>query len=117
MELPEVWDGLSAGFRLQYTTGNRYERIHSAVFDSDSDAYQGVETGNLSSRMPDFFKLDLRADKKWTYRTWSLTAYLDVQNATNRKNPEAVAYSYDYSQRGWVTGLPFFPSLGVRAEY
>ena len=46
-----------------------------------------------------------------------LSAYLEVQNATNRKNPEDVAYNYDYSQRGWATGLPLFPSFGLRAEY
>ena len=67
--------------------------------------------------MPDFFQLDLRADKRFTYRTWILSAYLEVQNATNRKNPEDVAYNHDYSERGWLTGLPLFPSFGVRAEY
>jgi hypothetical protein len=67
--------------------------------------------------VPAFFQLDLRADKRWTWRTWILSAYLEVQNATNRKNPEGVAYNYDYSEQGWMTGLPLFPSFGIRAEY
>jgi len=46
-----------------------------------------------------------------------LSAYLEVQNATNRKNAEGAAYNYDYSQQGWMTGLPLFPSFGIRAEY
>ncbi len=46
-----------------------------------------------------------------------LAAYLEVQNVTNRKNPEAAAYSFDYSRRGFYTGLPLFPSFGLRAEY
>jgi hypothetical protein len=89
VELPEVWNGLSAGFRLRYTTGNPF----------------------------DFFQLDLRADKKWTHRLWTLSVYLEVQNVTNRRNAEAPAYNFDYSKQDWVTGIPIFPSVGVRAEY
>ena len=67
--------------------------------------------------MPDFFQLDLRVDKKWTFRRWTLSAYVEVQNVTNRENPEAPAYSFDYSKQGWISGLGFFPAFGVRAEY
>jgi TonB family protein len=117
VELPELWQGLSAGFRLRFTSGNPYERIHQAVYDADSDAYQPITTGKLDSRAPDFFQLDLRVDKKWTYRLWSLSTYLEVQNVTARQNPEAPAYSFDYAKQGWVTGVGFFPAFGVRAEY
>jgi TonB family protein len=117
VELPEVWDGLSAGFRLRYATGNPFRRVVGAVYDADADRYQPVQEAALGARVPDFFQLDLRVDKRWTWRTWILAAYLEVQNATNRKNPEDVAYNHDYSERGWMTGLPLFPSFGVRAEY
>ncbi len=117
LELPELWDGFSAGFRVRYSTGNPYRRTVGAVFDADADRYEPVQEASAGARIPDFFQLDLRADKRWIYRTWVLSAYLEVQNATNRKNPEDVAYNYDYSQRGWATGLPLFPSFGIRAEY
>jgi hypothetical protein len=67
--------------------------------------------------MPAFFSADLRIDKRFTFDTWVLTTYLDVQNVTNRQNREAVAYSFDYSEQGFVNGLPIFPSLGLRVEY
>jgi hypothetical protein len=92
-------------------------RTVSAVYDADADRYNGVQDAYSRGRMPDFFQLDLRADKRWTYRTWMLSLYLELQNATNRKNAEGVAYNYDYTQRGWTTGLPLFPSFGIRAEY
>jgi TonB family protein len=116
-ELPEVWDGLAAGFRARYANGNPYRRVVGAVYDADADGYQPVQEVSLGGRVPDFFQLDLRVDKRWTHRTWILSAYLEAQNVTNRKNPEDVAYSHDYSERGWMTGLPFFPSFGIRAEY
>jgi TonB family protein len=116
LELPEVWTGLSAGFRARYATGNPYARTVGAVYDADADRYQGVQDPSSIARMPDFFQLDLRVDKRWTFQRWMLSAYLEVQNATNRKNAEGVAYNYDYTQRGWSTGLPLYPSFGIRAE-
>jgi TonB family protein len=116
-DLPEVWDGLAAGFRGRYANGNPYRRVMGAVYDADADTYMPVQEASLGGRVPDFFQLDLRVDKRWTHRTWMLSAYLEAQNVTNRKNPEDVAYSHDYSERGWMTGLPFFPSFGIRAEY
>jgi TonB family protein len=116
-ELPELWRGLSAGFRLRYTTGSPYEAVRTAVYDADGDLYRPIETGRRSARMPDFLQLDVRVDKRWAYRTWSLSAYLELQNALDRANAEAVAYGFDYRERGWMTGLPVFPAFGVRAEY
>jgi TonB family protein len=117
LELPEVWDGLAAGFRVRYTSGNPYRKVIAAIADTDADGYQPIFEPSASQRVPAFFQLDLRVDKRWTYRTWMLSAYLEVQNATNRKNPEDATYNYDYSQQGWITGLPLFPSFGIRAEY
>jgi TonB family protein len=117
VELPELWTGFSAGFRARYSTGNPYRPTVTAVYDADSDTYRPVVDPSRRQRTPAFFQLDLRADKRWTYRSWILSAYLEVQNATNRKNPEGAAYNYDYSQQGWTTGLPLFPSFGIRAEY
>jgi len=116
-ELPELWRGLSAGFRLRYTSGSPYEAIHGAIYDADADAWQPIATGRATSRTPPFVQLDVRADRKWTFRTWSFTAYLELQNALDRKNVEGVAYSADYTQHGWATGLPLFPAFGLRAEY
>ena len=117
LDVPELWNGLSAGFRVRYTTGNPFRRTVSAVYDADADRYQPIVEAAAGARTPDFFQLDLRTDKRWTYRTWMLSLYLEVQNVTNRKNVESVAYNFDYSQQGWMTGMPLFPSFGIRAEY
>ncbi len=117
VELPEIWEGLSAGFRVRYTTGNAHAPVRGAAYDADGDVYQPITTGAATDREPSFFQLDVRVDKKWTHRTWTFAAYLDLQNVTSRENPEGAAYNYDYSRSGWATGLPLFPSFGVRAEY
>jgi len=70
-----------------------------------------------SSRLPAFAQLDVRVDRTWTYQTWKLGLYLDVQNATNRGNVEGYGYRYDYRERTPATGLPILPILGLNAEW
>ena len=38
-----------------------------------------------------------------------LEVYLDVQNVTNHSNPEEIVYNTNYTQRGYITGLPILP--------
>ncbi len=67
-----------------------------------------------SIRIPAFFALDLRVSKRFAIGASELEIYLDVQNATNRQNPEELVYTRDYSQQSAITGLPILPSLGAR---
>ncbi|HWV38122.1 MAG TPA: TonB-dependent receptor [Vulgatibacter sp.] len=116
LELPEIWRGLSFGFRLRYATGNPFRPAAGGVYDVDTDGYRRIP-GTSTARLPDFFQLDLRVDKKWTFEESSLVAYADVQNVTNRENIEGVEYKFDYSRWAYSPGLPIFPSIGLRYEY
>lgn len=103
--------------RVRYVTGNPNTPVTGGVFDADNDVYIPTRGTAYSSRLSPFFQVDLRMDKKWVYDTWILSWYLDIQNLTNQKNSEAVRYSYDYSQTTNVTGLPLFPTLGLKGEF
>jgi hypothetical protein len=61
--------------------------------------------------------LDLRIDKKLISDQEIWTFYLDIQNVLNTKNSEGVQYSYDYSSKQDVQGLPIIPAIGVRGEF
>ncbi len=103
--------------RVRYVTGNPSTPITGGIFDSDNDVYDPIRGPLYSEREGAFFSLDIRIDKKWIYDTWILSAYLDVENITNAKNPESVNYSYDYLQSTTVNGLPVLPTLGVQGEF
>jgi hypothetical protein len=113
-KLPRDW---TIGASLRYTTGGWYTPVTLGVYDSDGDYYQRIEGKRYSRRQPYFLELDARVDKRWVYERWSLGVYLDVRNVTNRRNVEDADYSYDYTQRVEVSGLPLFPNLGVRGEF
>jgi hypothetical protein len=100
------------GGRFRYTTGNPYTPVAGAHRDSSGD-WVAVDAPILSQRLPDFVQIDLRVDRVWR-RSWGvLTLYLDLQNLTNRHNPEGVTYNDDYTRVRYTNGLPIFPSIGV----
>ncbi len=103
--------------RLRYVTGNPDTPVVGSIYDSDNDVFIPVRGAIYSSRFSPFISLDVRVDKKWIYDTWILSAYLDVQNLTNNKNPESITYSYNYAQSQTVNGLPLLPTLGVQGEF
>jgi TonB family protein len=106
------------GTRLRGASGNPYTPAVGSVLLSDAGRYQCLGAARpFSARLPGFFQADVRVDKRFVYDLWSLSVYLDVQNATNRANAEFNFRSFDCSQRVAVAGLPVFPTLGARAEW
>ena len=72
----------------------------------------------FGERLPLFHQLDVRVDKTWRLGSrGNIHAYLDVINAYNQGNVEAVSYNYNQTKRSYVTGLPFIPNLGLSWEY
>ena len=113
-KLSNTWE---VGLRWRYVTGNPHTPIVGADYDADADVWVPQAGVTASERMPAFAQLDVRVDRNWIYETWTLTAYLDLQNALNRANPEGYVYDFDYSDRSLVTGLPIVPSIGLRGAF
>jgi hypothetical protein len=113
----EIGHGFSLGARFRYATGYPRTPVTGAYFDTKSGTYEPTFGALNSIRIPDFFQLDARAAKRFDFGHTSLEVYLDVQNATNRSNPEEIVYSLDYTQRRYITGLPLLPVLGARLAW
>lgn len=105
------------GARFRYVTGNPYTPVVGSQFDADNDVYIPVRGSVFSRRNGDFKQVDLRVDRQWVYDTWILSAYLDIQNLSNEKNPEGLTYSYDYSEKQAISGIPVLPTVGVKGEF
>jgi hypothetical protein len=114
VELPRNW---RISTRFRYVTGALTTPVNSGVYDSDNDVYIPIRGNVFSERLDAFMSLDLRADKRWVYDRWVLSLYIDIQNALNRSNPESVQYSYDYTTKSNVAGLPIVPTIGLKGEF
>jgi len=108
--------GWELGARWRYVTGSPYTPNVGGVMDFDAGVYSPIQGAPNSARNEAYHKLDVRIDKTWTFQTWKLAAYLDVQNAYNRKNPEGRQYNYDFSKSQVLGGLPILPVIGLRGE-
>ncbi len=112
--LPRNWQ-LSSRFRL--VSGNPETPVGGHIFDSSKAAYASLNGATYSSRAPAFYQLDLRVDKKWIFNSWTLNAYLDIQNITNHTNVEGTTYNYNYTKSKPTQGIPIYPILGLRGEF
>ena len=108
-----VTDNWRLGARVRYVSGNPVTPVVGNYFDAEVQEYRALSGDILSDRLPAFFQLDLRVDRTWRRAWGTLSLFLDVQNATNRVNPEGVNYSFDFSEQAYTRGLPIFPSLGL----
>jgi len=105
--------GFDVSARVRYATGFPRTPVTGAYLDSRRSIFEPVLGPKNSERIPAFVQLDVRVAKRFTLGKSELELYLDVQNVTNRDNPEEIAYSPDYSEKRYVTGLPILPVFGA----
>jgi hypothetical protein len=109
--------GFQVGARFRYVTGDPTTAVIGAFYDTGADRYVGINGPFYGSRLPSFTQLDIRVDKTFTFDRWRLALYLDLENATNAANPDAVTYNYNYTQINTINGLPILPVFGIRGEF
>jgi hypothetical protein len=110
--------GLEVGLRFRYVTGNPTTPTVGAVRNIEDQTWSPVMGPRYSERLPDFHQLDLRVDKTFTFNRWRFGFYVDIQNLYNQPNTETLVYGgRQYYQTARVTGIPFFPNIGVRADF
>ena len=68
---------------------------------------------NEGARLPQFFSLDARIDRRWQIGKSQLITYLDVQNATARQNVSAVAWNTRLRSPERQTSIGVLPSIGI----
>jgi len=109
---------LSATFEVsvkwRYTGGQPYTPFDLTLSELKNDSYFDMTAIN-TLRYPPYHRLDLRLEKKFVFKKWSLEAYLDVQNLYNRKNVYFTFWE-DKTQKT-VYYLPLIPLVGLQAGF
>jgi len=113
----DIWRGLQVGLRFRYATGAPRTPVLGGWLNSKENQSETIYGVQNSIRIPAFYALDARVEKGFTWRRLKFEVFLDVQNVTNRKNPEEMTYSADFSRRDYITGLPFLAVAGARLEF
>jgi outer membrane receptor for ferrienterochelin and colicin len=111
------WSGrMSLSARYRY--GSNFPIV--GYVGQDAQGYV-LSTQRNGVRMPAYSRLDLRADRTFTYRKSRLTLFLEVINATNRENFRPNGYGVNLSSRRVFnpveTVFPLLPVAGVLIEF
>jgi hypothetical protein len=128
--LPSGWDNrhlvsFTGGYRFprNWEVGVRF-RYQGKAPATPIDIFTSLETypftgqGVLddarinSLRLDAFNAMDLRVDKKWNFRGWSLNLFLDIQNLYNSLNPTQPGFTLQRNPDGSIattTGVPYNP--------
>ena len=105
------------GIRFCFATGLPRTPVVGAFYDSKDDLYQPIFGLQNSVRLPDFWQLDLRIDRRFDVGNHAkIVAYLEGLNVTNHPNGEENTYNTDYTRRGTISGLPLFAVIGARID-
>ena len=105
--------GWSLGTTVRWITGNPTTPRLAARFDVDTRNYRPLRGDRRSARLPDFFQMDLRLEKRSSAKRNAFVWFVDVLNLTNHQNIEFYIYQYDQRAYSGIAGVPFFPSFGI----
>ncbi|HSY41193.1 MAG TPA: TonB family protein [Polyangia bacterium] len=115
-QLGHGWD---VGARFRYTTGFPRTPVipQPGVFDNPNNQYAPTFGAYNTIRIPSFYQLDARLERSFVYKRVKLNVFVDVQNITDRQNPEEIIYNYNFTVRSYITGFPTLAVLGARVEF
>src|SRR6185503_7709744 len=105
------------GGRFRYTSGVPRTPVIGTFINGNTALHEPIFGPHNSIRIPAFYQLDARVEKAITMRQVKLSLFLDLQNLTNRKNPEELIYNFDFSRRATIRGLPTLVVLGARMDF
>jgi len=102
----EKWE---ASTKFRYAAGHPYTPFNA-------DGSQNVAAYN-SERTSAVHSLDIRVDRRWNFHTWTLIAYIDIQNIYNNRTSGSVRWNAR-EQRVEMdeSSIGILPSIGISAE-
>jgi hypothetical protein len=75
------------------------------------------ESRAYSEKMPDYFRVDIRASLKRNHHGWTSTVAIDIQNVTDRKNVFNKYYDAVKKEVVYNYQAPLIPILSYRVEF
>lgn len=77
-----------------------------------------LDTARINDeRYPNYYSLNLRADRRFNFRESSLVCYLSVWNVLNRKNVTATYWNRIENREDYIYQWGFMPIAGIEYEF
>ena len=70
-----------------------------------------------SERLPDYFRIDFRVDRRFILKNFNICAFTEVWNLTNHENVMNYEYSDDFLTKEPITLFSMMPMIGLSFEF
>lgn len=112
----QIDDEWLVGIKFRYTTGRPYTPFDvEASIVSGRGIYQ-VDKFN-EARYKDYNRFDIRVDKKWNYKKWSIVSYIELQNLFNTTNIYQTFWNEYTNQEATIYQWSFLPVGGFSIQF
>lgn len=93
------------GAKFRYSSGNPFTPydIEASALKTNYDVTNAGVPDNAAlntQRVETFYQIDIRVDKKYNFKNWTLDLYLDIQNITNNTTEEQPYFSVERDKDG-----------------
>lgn len=113
--LNAAWE-FSAKFRV--ASGAPYTPVYDPARNPlRPGTVQNLPEEYLSERLGVSHQLDVRADRRWNFESWSMIAFLDVQNVYNFASPTRPRWDFAEGKVESRNSIALLPSVGLTAEF
>jgi len=106
-----LWEDWLFSTRMNYHSGAPYTKVIGTYSDPNDPSRKlpVYETPN-SSRLPDYFSLNIKVAQELRFSDGSRVAWsFELMNLTNHENISGINYDDDYNEVGYYKQLPLLP--------
>lgn len=103
-------DNWEAGAKFRFSGGRPYTPINP---ENGTRLTSGYNTAQL----PDYSRLDVRLDKRWNFKSWTLVTYIDIQNLFNKKNVTEYDWNKYKKEIEANESIGILPTIGVNIMF
>lgn len=110
---------LSGGYRfnMYWEVSTRFRFASGRPYTPfDDNGIQYVNDLN-SKRLKSIHSLDVRVDRRWIFKNWTLITYIDIQNIYNRRNLSGIRWDPRTRTVDETSSIGILPSIGISAEF
>jgi hypothetical protein len=109
--------GFVVGLRFRVATGMPRTPVTGTYVDTTTGQYHPIFGAQNTDRLPLFYALDLRVERRLRWHRVEVVPYLEVLNLTNHANVEEFAYDEQFTSRSEITGLPILAVAGLSVRF
>lgn len=110
-------DKWNLAVRWRYGSGLPWTPVRQGLYDANTDSWTPVLAPTFSERLPAYTKVDLAAAYTHTFPRWQLTIRAEVWYVPPSANVLYPVWNDDWSEQGFVRGIPLLPLLAGRASF